>query len=800
MDADPFDLDPLRPASAGAHHAVENPLLQVHARLRGRYHWAAAIAALLAPVFAAAGWLAVKPQYQSTGIVRVAPTLPRLLYESEENQLPPLFDSYVAAQATYLSSRRVLDKAADPTFKPAALGDRSLSDLGWPVGADGVVELRNRLSVRLGASRGTQLIIVSVEHSEPDMAQHAVNAVLTAYETTYGEEGQVATTSRERILQDRAQRLDRELRTTLDSIWRITEKQGPETLDRLHEAKIRELERIDGQVNAIELMLVQAQQAGDDPTSASATSAESILARQDPALADLVALRDQLRTEVARLGARFGPAHPEMRRRNGDLSAVQSRIDSRVAELESDGAGAASGATASGDGARLADMTPAQLATMLEQYRSIRSRVFAEGEQLGERRQTIARLRDQEAETRQLLDETRAALEALRVEEQASHSGRISIAQFGDRPLAPSTDRRMPLAAAGAMAGVGLSLGVVFLYGLIDRRYRYIDEIPLRRAPTRLGALPELAQADEAQQELARFSVHQIRNAITSSVRTRDGARTLCVTSPMSGDGKTSLTLALGMSFASGGDRTLIIDADLVGRGLTRSLSLTGKPGLREILEGRDVTDELLAPCFPSLEVLPTGVVSDFEPERVSAVRLETLLASLRDRYDTILMDTGPLLGSIEADLASSLSDATVLVISRGQSQKAVNDCFKRLEETGRRCAGYVFNKADNGDFRRSSSTMSQSLRSGTFRSPVASGGRRSLMDAVAANIRLGRLLVRMGRITQEQLDEALEIQSRSGESLGRILVEGGFVTDADVQEALRSQQRFRPGANESAA
>jgi len=79
-----------------AEQQVENPLLMVHRRLRGRYPLAIALAILFAIPGAYVGWNLKKPKYLSTGIIRVAPTLQPILYhESPENEVPPMFDAFV---------------------------------------------------------------------------------------------------------------------------------------------------------------------------------------------------------------------------------------------------------------------------------------------------------------------------------------------------------------------------------------------------------------------------------------------------------------------------------------------------------------------------------------------------------------------------------------------------------------------------------------------------------------------------------------------------------------------------------
>jgi len=57
----------------------------------------------------------------------------------------------------------------------------------------------------------------------------------------------------------------------------------------------------------------------------------------------------------------------------------------------------------------------------------------------------------------------------------------------------------------------------------------------------------------------------------------------------------------------------------------------------------------------------------------------------------------------------------------------------------------------------------------------------------------LGRILIKMGRITRTQAAEAKELQNQKGGPIGQILVELGYVDDADVQFALAAQVGMEP-------
>jgi len=66
--------------------------------------------------------------------------------------------------------------------------------------------------------------------------------------------------------------------------------------------------------------------------------------------------------------------------------------------------------------------------------------------------------------------------------------------------------------------------------------------------------------------------------------------------------------------------------------------------------------------------------------------------------------------------------------------------------------------------------------------------GIRLLREGGVSHTALGRLLLLSGRVSAGQLEEALENQKKSGGLLGRSLVELGYVTEEDIDECVKTQ------------
>src|SRR5687767_8238137 len=89
------DLGSLSAVDAGPGESPFVIFQKVHRLLRGRYRYAIGFGALGALAGALAGYMATKPKYESVGLIHIRPMQHVILYQTPENQINPMFNSYV---------------------------------------------------------------------------------------------------------------------------------------------------------------------------------------------------------------------------------------------------------------------------------------------------------------------------------------------------------------------------------------------------------------------------------------------------------------------------------------------------------------------------------------------------------------------------------------------------------------------------------------------------------------------------------------------------------------------------------
>jgi capsular exopolysaccharide synthesis family protein len=185
-----------------------------------------------------------------------------------------------------------------------------------------------------------------------------------------------------------------------------------------------------------------------------------------------------------------------------------------------------------------------------------------------------------------------------------------------------------------------------------------------------------------------------------------DHPKVIMVTSASPGEGKTSVTAALGQAFASSENRVLIVDADIrkpsqmavwgdVMRrmaGSNQNLSRAGS-NLQSALMMRDSADAFQ--LAPNLYLMP-AFASNANTQVITKERFNDVLKRWKDSYDVILIDTPPSLLVADSLVIAPLVSGIVLVIEAGKTtQEAVARTLDSLVMTGARVLGAVLNKTD---------------------------------------------------------------------------------------------------------
>ena len=207
------------------------------------------------------------------------------------------------------------------------------------------------------------------------------------------------------------------------------------------------------------------------------------------------------------------------------------------------------------------------------------------------------------------------------------------------------------------------------------------------------------------------FITESFRGTLASILRNQASAKSqkmILITSPGPAEGKTTVVQNLGIALAESGRKVLLVDADFRRPHLHRKFSLPNEWGLIDVLCD-DIPLNQYSPeqlgvftGFPGLSVLPNRVTQNNVSKALYSPRLRTILETLVDRYDMVIVDAPPILSVADTRIVASLTDALILVLRSGVTQReAAMEAYQLIQEDGLALLGTVLTDYDLSADRR---------------------------------------------------------------------------------------------------
>jgi capsular exopolysaccharide synthesis family protein len=259
--------------------------------------------------------------------------------------------------------------------------------------------------------------------------------------------------------------------------------------------------------------------------------------------------------------------------------------------------------------------------------------------------------------------------------------------------------------AMALVAGSALGVGSALVSELLDPRVRSLEEMRTVTQFPVLGRVPQLAESPATAAHPIGLVSHvmprspsaeafKVIRANLDCSRRNQGARVLMVTSPRLGEGKTTVASNLAICMAQVGRRVLLVDADLRRPMQHEIHGLRRECGLVQLLRDASAIDRVVQTApIKNLEVVTSGPEVPNPAELLSAPALAEFIHRAGAAYDTVVIDSPPLLAVADPAIIGALVNAVVLVVRiattrRDDAARAV----ELLKELGTPVLGSVIN------------------------------------------------------------------------------------------------------------
>lgn len=424
-----------------------------------------------------------------------------------------------------------------------------------------------------------------------------------------------------------------------------------------------------------------------------------------PVISNLRGAQSSTATRLAELTTRYGPAHPEVQQARNQLNEVNGQIQAEIGRIISN--------------------LDAKRRVSAQRLSSLQSSLGAAQGGLAVRNEALPGLNDLEkrAATSEALYESYLnrykELSAREGTEQADSSV-LTPAPVPSRPTSPNVLLNMVL---GVALGTGLGIAVAFVTEMgfagittgddLEQRLgvRYLGSIPLLGSVMRRGKQPPVMAILSDPRSAFAESFRSLRASLQfvqpvshgpsggqgQSLQSRS-SRVIAIASALPQEGKTTTAICLARSMAMAGERVVLVDCDLRQHGVSRFLRREAdRPGLTEVLRGEATLDEaIIIDESTSMAVLPVSMNADLDAELVTGDKMDRLLDDLRARYETIVIDTAPVLPIADARLVLGKADTAVFVVRwRKTPDHAIRAAFRMLPANHVTLAGIVLTRVD---------------------------------------------------------------------------------------------------------
>jgi succinoglycan biosynthesis transport protein ExoP len=344
------------------------------------------------------------------------------------------------------------------------------------------------------------------------------------------------------------------------------------------------------------------------------------------------------------------------------------------------------------------DSLQASIAALKQRY-DIVSRQLEEAKEANKALVMVQReyllARDDAATTKAEIVEITASLDHIKTINDIDNGG-VSWSTRPTTPDSPSFPKMTNTMAMSIMAGLALALGIAFLRELTNNTVRSPRDISRIGQLNLLGMISDInddAQSAGAKLPLAIFEApHAMIAEQFRQVRTRmqhaaslDSTRSILVTSPGAGDGKSTVACNLAAGLALNGRRILLVDANFRRPELHKTFNLSNDTGFSDVLNQLDsLPANIRETQVPNLAVLTSGAKPINATELFESQLLVDFIEKALEEFDHVVFDSGPLLVVSETVALAPRVDGVVSVVRARYNSRGVltrmRDTLKQLK------------------------------------------------------------------------------------------------------------------------
>ncbi len=275
----------------------------------------------------------------------------------------------------------------------------------------------------------------------------------------------------------------------------------------------------------------------------------------------------------------------------------------------------------------------------------------------------------------------------------------VDPAQLPDKPVSPNVPLSTLLAAA---TGLILGIAAAFLLEYLNDGLKTADDV---KQALKLPALGVISRIKAGKQGKLVDGLSPLSPTVEAyrtlrynlQLNGKDNLKTILVTSPGTGEGKSLTAANLAVIMAQSGMRTILVDADLRKPAQHLLFGLHNEVGLTSHFMPTPPSTEIVRATRVENLCLVTSGLKPLNPaELLSSERMRKFLTRLQNESDVVIVDSPPCLNVVDTTLLARQVDGVVMVVDGKRTpRRLARKAQELIESSGARLAGVILNRAD---------------------------------------------------------------------------------------------------------
>ena len=657
-------------------------------------------------------WLTIKPLYDVTGAIRVAPILRNIVTgESDKGEISN-YESFVNTQAALITSDRVEQRVADDLanknlsfFKEPStrLVEKIKSKVdNVPIQQDPVAVLKQAKTdgvITVEPVRRTELITITVTSNKPAEAKKIVDSFIDNYKAVQSSnEMQDGANNLEQLkkyqkeLEEKIKGERQQLRSVQEYVTTASGGRKDTTLQDQISVLANELTKVETDSIRLETKIklseemIAKENAREDANNKDVNAPDEQLASRanyinaDLTVQSLTRNVDQMELNLLMARLSLAPENPDLKQKQDIYDTLKSRLEQQRRQVgeQFDKTFAKkqekAGKQDISKGFFLMDR--AELEAKKEFEKRLKERIGeVRAKQDMESSQTVnlglkqLDIQDVDFQIATDQDNLRGILKRIEeMEMELKQPARISVAFYAD--VSSIKDKRVKITFALLFGSLFGGILLAFLIDKADKRLRTPEQV-VKHIGVRVIGTTSSQQGIE--RELLPQQIEQDYQTIWVNLGLLDNGKIpkeLVITSPCRSEGKTTFSINLASSIAKSGKKVLLIDGDLRKPDISHLLNLSDDPkGLQDILAGMPISQVVYKVSSNGLDVLAANSVNGTNPLRLLALpEVALYMQKFAEIYDQVIIDTPPMLAFPDAMLWAKMADAVILTSFAGRT------------------------------------------------------------------------------------------------------------------------------------